>query len=199
MILSKAVGYKASLRNLVEFTRSWIGPDDGVDLGLPLRGPETFLAIPLHPYHDLRMDNIITSPVKRPPGKPKGRHPHKRLSAALVRSAPPGQYCDGNGLQKTGTRSWIQRLVIRAASENSDSAASNWSRWPRRATGRWPTGNSPATAVTRWPSSAGPQAFPPSPKPPSGCWSRSAPVGGAGPVRRGPVESGFVAGRKAPG
>ena len=63
------------------------------------------------------MDNVTTSPTKRPPGKPKGRHPHKRLSAAFVRSAPPGRYCDGNGLylyvQKTGTRSWIQRLVIR--------------------------------------------------------------------------------------
>jgi len=63
------------------------------------------------------MDNVMTSPAKRPPGKPKGRHPHKRLSAAFVRSAPPGRYCDGNGLylyvQKTGTRSWIQRLVIR--------------------------------------------------------------------------------------
>lgn len=59
----------------------------------------------------------MTSPAKRPPGKPKGRHPHKRLSAAFVRSAPAGRYCDGNGLylyvQKTGTRSWIQRLVIR--------------------------------------------------------------------------------------
>ena len=34
-----------------------------------------------------------------------------------MRSAPPGRYCDGNGLylyvQKTGTRSWIQRFVIR--------------------------------------------------------------------------------------
>ena len=48
--------------------------------------------------------------------KPKGRHPHKALSAAFVRSAPPGRHCDGNGLylyvQRTGTRSWIQRLVI---------------------------------------------------------------------------------------
>ena len=54
---------------------------------------------------------------KRRRGKPKGRHPHKRLSAPFVRSAPPGRHCDGNGLylyvQKTGTRSWIQRLVIR--------------------------------------------------------------------------------------
>ena len=61
------------------------------------------------------MDNVNAS--KRRRGKPKGRHPHKRLSAPFVRSAPPGRHCDGNGLylyvQKTGTRSWIQRLVIR--------------------------------------------------------------------------------------
>ena len=49
--------------------------------------------------------------------KPKGRHPDKALSAAFVRTAPPGRYCDGNGLylfvQPSGARSWIQRLVIR--------------------------------------------------------------------------------------
>ena len=49
--------------------------------------------------------------------KPKGRHPHNRLAAAFVRSAPVGRHGDGNGLylyvQRTGTRSWIQRLVIR--------------------------------------------------------------------------------------
>ncbi len=63
------------------------------------------------------MDNVNRNPTKRPRGKPRGRHPHKRLSAPFVRSAPPGRHCDGNGLylyvQKTGTRSWIQRLVIR--------------------------------------------------------------------------------------
>ena len=46
-----------------------------------------------------------------------GRHPHKALSAAFVRSAPPGRHCDGNGLylfvKPSGTRSWVQRLVIR--------------------------------------------------------------------------------------
>ncbi len=51
----------------------------------------------------------MTSRTRLPPGKPKGRHPHKRLSAAFVRSAPPGRYCDGNGLylyvQKTGAHS----------------------------------------------------------------------------------------------
>ena len=49
--------------------------------------------------------------------KPKGRHPDKALSAAFVRSAPPGRHCDGHGLylfvQPSGTRSWVQRLVIR--------------------------------------------------------------------------------------
>ena len=49
--------------------------------------------------------------------KPKGRHPHKALSAAFMRAAPPGRHADGNGLflfvQPSGTRSWIQRLVVR--------------------------------------------------------------------------------------
>ena len=49
--------------------------------------------------------------------KPTGRHPQKALSASFLRSAPPGRHADGNGLylfvQPTGTRSWIQRLVIR--------------------------------------------------------------------------------------
>ena len=49
--------------------------------------------------------------------KPNGRHPDKALSAAFVRSAPPGRHCDGQGLylvvQPAGTRSWVQRIVIR--------------------------------------------------------------------------------------
>ena len=52
-----------------------------------------------------------------PKTKPKGRHPDKALSAAFVRSAPPGRHADGNGLylfvQPSGTRSWIQRLLVR--------------------------------------------------------------------------------------
>ena len=52
-----------------------------------------------------------------PRTKPKGRHPNKALSAAFLRSAPPGRHADGNGLflfvQPSGTRSWIQRLIIR--------------------------------------------------------------------------------------
>ena len=43
--------------------------------------------------------------------------PNPALSAAFVRSASPGRRADGNGpylfVQPAGTRSWIQRLVIR--------------------------------------------------------------------------------------
>ncbi len=50
--------------------------------------------------------------------KPNGRQPHHALSTAFVRNvAQAGRYCDGDGLyldvQPTGTRSWVQRLVIR--------------------------------------------------------------------------------------
>ena len=52
-----------------------------------------------------------------PRTKPKGRHPQKALSPVFIRSAPPGRHADGNGLylfvQPSGTRSWIQRLLIR--------------------------------------------------------------------------------------
>ncbi len=53
----------------------------------------------------------------RPETKPTDCHPSNVLSAAFQRSAPPGRYADGNGLylfvQPSGTRSWIQRLVVR--------------------------------------------------------------------------------------
>ena len=52
--------------------------------------------------------------------KPQGPHPHKVLSPAFLRSAPPGKHADGNGLylyvQPSGARSWVQRLVIRGRS-----------------------------------------------------------------------------------
>ena len=58
--------------------------------------------------------NTAATPRKT---KPKGRHPEKALSAAFIRKASPGRHADGNGLylfvQSSGTRSWIQRLVIR--------------------------------------------------------------------------------------
>ena len=63
------------------------------------------------------MESVTLGAPKRPKTKPKGRPPHNALSAVFVRSAPVGRHADGNGLylsvQRTGTRSWIQRLVIR--------------------------------------------------------------------------------------
>ena len=62
--------------------------------------------------------DVVVKPAPTPRRtKRRGRHPDKALSAAFVRSAPPGRHADGNGLylfvQPTGTRSWVQRLVIR--------------------------------------------------------------------------------------
>ena len=64
----------------------------------------------------LYVDMVVPKgPRKR---NPKGRHPRNALSTAFVRTVSrPGRYCDGNGLylevKPTGTRSWVQRLVIR--------------------------------------------------------------------------------------
>ncbi len=48
--------------------------------------------------------------------KHRGRRPHNALSAAFVRTAKPGYYCDGNGLylrvDRSGARRWEQRLRI---------------------------------------------------------------------------------------
>ena len=63
------------------------------------------------------MDAVIKSAATARKTKRRGRHPHKALSAAFIRTAPPGRHADGNGLylfvQPTGTRSWVQRIVIR--------------------------------------------------------------------------------------
>ena len=63
------------------------------------------------------MDTVTDFAPVRPKTKPTGCHPSNALSAAFLRSAPPGRYADGNGLylfvQPSGTRSWIQRLVVR--------------------------------------------------------------------------------------
>ena len=63
------------------------------------------------------MDAVTDFAPVRPKTKPTGRHPSNALSAAFIRSAPPGRHADGNGLylfvQPGGTRSWIQRLVVR--------------------------------------------------------------------------------------
>ena len=63
------------------------------------------------------MDSVTLHATKPRKTKPRGRHPHNALAATFIRSAPVGRHADGNGLylyvQRTGTRSWIQRLVIR--------------------------------------------------------------------------------------
>ena len=63
------------------------------------------------------MSTVIDTAAAPRKTKPRGRHPYQALSAAFVRTAPPGRHADGNGLylfvQPSGTRSWIQRLVIR--------------------------------------------------------------------------------------
>ena len=50
------------------------------------------------------------------PPQPSRRLTH-RLNAVFVRTAPPGFYCDGHGLNlrvdPSGARRWVQRLVIR--------------------------------------------------------------------------------------
>ena len=57
-------------------------------------------------------------PTRPRTAKPSGRQPRHALSTAFVRNvAQAGRYCDGDGLyldvQPSGTRSWVQRLVIR--------------------------------------------------------------------------------------
>ena len=50
-------------------------------------------------------------------GSKKGRHPEKALSAAKVRTACEGFYCDGNGLylrvDASGARRWVLRTIIK--------------------------------------------------------------------------------------
>ena len=69
------------------------------------------------PVYDVGMATVTRIGAKPGRTKPRGRHPDKALSAAFIRSAPPGRHADGNGLflyvKPGGTRSWIQRLVIR--------------------------------------------------------------------------------------
>ena len=70
-----------------------------------------------NPVYNGGMDVVAKPAATTRRTKRRGRHPDKALSAAFVRSAPPGRHADGNGLylfvQPSGTRSWVQRLVIR--------------------------------------------------------------------------------------
>ena len=67
--------------------------------------------------YNMGMEGGYPAATKPRRTKPRGRHPDKALSAAFIRSAPPGRHCDGQGLylvvQPTGTRSWVQRIAIR--------------------------------------------------------------------------------------
>jgi hypothetical protein len=48
--------------------------------------------------------------------KPKGAHPHKRLTASQVKSLKRGRHADGNGLylvvDETGARRWVLRTIV---------------------------------------------------------------------------------------
>ena len=76
----------------------------------------TSFTVHTHPLYNEGM-NSATQTLHLPrQTKPRGRHPDKRLTAGFVRTVAPGRYCDGQGLylyvQPSGTRSWVQRLVI---------------------------------------------------------------------------------------
>lgn len=63
----------------------------------------------------MRPDPLDTQRIKV--GKPKGRHPDKRLTAVSVRNIKrPGCYHDGNGLclfvDDSGAKRWLLRTVI---------------------------------------------------------------------------------------
>jgi hypothetical protein len=49
-------------------------------------------------------------------GRKPGPHVEKRLTAAFVKTAPPGRHSDGGGLflmaDASGARRWLVRLVI---------------------------------------------------------------------------------------
>ena len=64
------------------------------------------------------MGGQLSEPDGKSGRKRRGRHPEKALSDDFVRDvAEAGRYCDGNCLyldvQPSGTRSWVQRIVIR--------------------------------------------------------------------------------------
>ena len=51
------------------------------------------------------------------PGKPRGKHPEKRLNAVRVRNeSVPGRYADGNGLylvvDPSGAKRWLLRTIV---------------------------------------------------------------------------------------
>lgn len=70
--------------------------------------------IPTGMWGEMRDDKRDT---RRKVGKPRGKHPDKRLTAVGLRSLrAPGRYADGNGLylfvDDSGAKRWILRTVI---------------------------------------------------------------------------------------
>jgi integrase len=59
------------------------------------------------------------SKVDRRVGVKAGPHVERKLTAAFVKKAPPGRYCDGGGLMlhvdRTGARRWFLRVVAHGA------------------------------------------------------------------------------------
>ena len=134
------------------------------------------------------MDAVIGIPAAPPRTKRRGRHHAKALSAAFVRSAPQGRHADGNGLylfvQPTGTRSWIQRLVVRGrrrelglgAATLVSLADAREQALANRKLAR--SGGDPLADKRRV------QRVPTSPTPPGACSNRSEVAGAAGGTRR---------------
>ena len=63
----------------------------------------------------MRGDSLDTGRIKV--GKPRGKHPDRRLNAVRIRNASrPGRYADGNGLyllvDDSGAKRWLLRTVV---------------------------------------------------------------------------------------
>ena len=123
-----------------------------------------------HPLYYVGMVTVTNKATPPRKTKPKGRHPYQALAAAFVRTAPPGRHADGNGLylfvQPSGTRSWIQRLVIRGRRRELGLGSVALVSLAEAGKRRWPTVSWPARAATRLPRSVVGRAYRASPKPP---------------------------------
>ena len=109
-----------------------------------LEPPTTSLDIHCHPPYSVVKNAVIHSLSTPPKTKRRGRHPDKVLSAAFVRTALLGRHADGNGeylfVQPTGTRSWVQRLVVhgrRRAGDPEADLAHEGSNGTKRAAADW--------------------------------------------------------------
>ena len=79
---------------------------------------ETFLAVPLRSNYDCGMEPMMTPLAKRTSGMPSARaviptSACRSPSCAPHRPVGTATAADSTSTQKAGTRSWIQRLVIR--------------------------------------------------------------------------------------